>query len=106
MSLLATNCKNCGANIEMVQNQEIGYCPHCGTSYITTNSTTNNINNNITHVTHVQQNNRPPQYIQPQYNIIQPKQKSGCGTTFLVTTLIIGGAIAICGGIGFLLLII
>lgn len=35
MGLVAAKCAQCGAAIEVDESRESGYCPHCGTKYIT-----------------------------------------------------------------------
>lgn len=48
MGLVAAKCAQCGADIEVDESRESGYCPHCGTKYITEkviHNTYNTVNN-------------------------------------------------------------
>lgn len=56
MGLVAAKCAQCGADIEVDESRESGYCPHCGTKYITekvihnTYNTVNNTTNNTVNI--------------------------------------------------------
>lgn len=56
MGLVAAKCAQCGAAIEVDESRESGYCPHCGTKYITekvihnTYNTVNNTTNNTVNI--------------------------------------------------------
>lgn len=58
MGLIAAKCVQCGADIDVDESREYGYCPHCGTKYITEKvvqnvyNTVNNTLNNTTNIAH------------------------------------------------------
>ena len=37
MGFIAVKCTNCGSNIEVDENKEKGFCPHCGTTFVAIN---------------------------------------------------------------------
>ena len=54
MGLIAAKCVQCGADIDVDESREYGYCPHCGTKYITEKVVQNVYNtvNNTTNIAH------------------------------------------------------
>ena len=46
MAMVAAKCSECGASIEVNDSRREGYCPFCGTKYVTQDIIQNTINNN------------------------------------------------------------
>lgn len=90
--MINAKCTNCGANLEVDENQEAGICRFCNSAYITekaiqnfNNTTTNNSTNNAQTIVNNYYNSAPaqPQKIVRQV-ITEPRPKIKIGLAIIL----------------------